>query len=85
MSGSHRSMMKSRAVSVRKSTVWLLQLGGATTALLLQMALVVFVGYILITQPWRAWPLPLAVACGINACVYVLLRVIWRGMKRRPV
>jgi hypothetical protein len=85
MSGSHRSTMQSPAASVRKSTVWLLQLAGAAAAILVQLALVVFVGYILITQPSREWPLPLAVACGITVCIGVLGDIVWRRMQRRRV
>ncbi|MCW2930192.1 MAG: hypothetical protein JWM19_1154 [Actinomycetia bacterium] len=82
MSGAHRSTTQNSAVSVRKSAVWLLQLAGAAAGILVELALVVFVGYTLITQPSRAWPLPIAVAVGIIACIGVLGDIVWRRMQR---
>ena len=85
MSGAHRSTTQSPAASVRKSAVWLLQLAGAAAGILAQLALVAFVGYILITQPSKAWPLPISVAVGIMACIGVLGDIILRRMQRRRV
>jgi hypothetical protein len=43
---------------------------------------VAFVGYTLITQPSKAWPVPLAFALGITVCFGVLGLIIWRRMER---
>lgn len=67
---------------MRKSAAWLLQLTGAAAAILAQLALVAFVGYTLITQPSKAWPVPLAFALGITVCFGVLGLIIWRQMER---
>lgn len=82
MSGAHRSTTQPSAVSMRKSAVWLLQLTGAAAAILAQLALLAFVGYTLITQPSKAWPVPIAVALGIIVCFGVLGLSIWRRMER---
>lgn len=82
MSGAHRSTTQKTAASVRKSAVWLLQLAGAVAAILVQLALLAFIGYILITQPSRAWPLPLAIALGITVCLGALGQIVWHRMER---
>jgi hypothetical protein len=54
MSGAHRSTTQTSPASVRKSAFWLLQLTGAAAAVLVQLALLAFIGYTLITQPSKA-------------------------------
>lgn len=72
MSGSHRSTTQSTAASVGKSIVWLLQMAVLVAALLVLLAVVVFVCYIAFTQPPKAWPLPIGVACGITVCIFAI-------------
>jgi hypothetical protein len=82
MSGAHRSTTQSSVVAVSKSMVWLLKVGGVATAMVAQVAVVAFVGYTLITQPSKAWPVPLAVAFGITACLAFLADIVWRRAQR---
>ena len=82
MSGAHRSTTQTSAASVSKSAFWLLQLTGAAAAILVQLALLAFIGYTLITQPSRAWPLPLAVALGVTVCLGALGQIVWHRMER---
>jgi hypothetical protein len=79
VTGLHRSTTQSSVASARASAVWLLKLAGAVAALLLQLALVVYLAYILITQPSKAWPVPIAVVTGATACLAALGRFVsWR-------
>jgi uncharacterized integral membrane protein len=85
MSGRHQSDTQSRAVSMRKSAVWLLQLAGALTAILILLAGTALVGYVLVVHPGWAWPVPLAVALGSMIGIGVLGQVILSVMDSRPL
>ncbi len=83
MKGIHRSTTRQNSLtSARKSAVWLLQLSGAASAILVQLALVAYVAYILITQPSNAWARPISVATGFIVCLGALGRFIGKRMDR---
>jgi hypothetical protein len=82
MSGTHRGTTQSPVASVVRSIVWMLQLAGAVAALLVVLAVLVFVCDILFTRPPRAWPLPIGVACGISVCIFAIGNIVWHRMQR---
>lgn len=81
MTGIHASTTRNFA-SARKSAVWLLQIAGAGTAILIQLALMAYMVYILITQPSGSWPLPIGIAVGLTICLYALGQFVSRRMDR---
>jgi hypothetical protein len=81
MAGVHASTTRNFA-SARKSAVWLLQIAGAASAILIQLALMAYMIYILVTQPSDAWPLPIGVAIGLTVCLYALGHFVSRRMDR---
>ena len=82
MTGAHASTKRSSIASARKSAVWLLQLSGAASAILIQLALMAYIAYVLITQPSNAWLRPIAIATGLTFCLYALGQFIGRRMER---
>jgi hypothetical protein len=82
MTGSHASTKRHSIASARKSAVWLLQLSGAATAILIQLALIAYVAYVLITQPSDAWPRPVAVATILTVCLAALGQFVWWRINR---
>ena len=55
MAGVHASTTRNFA-SARKSAVWLLQIAGAASAILIQLALMAYMVNLLVTQLSDAWP-----------------------------
>jgi hypothetical protein len=79
MTGIHASTKRNSIASARKSAVWLLQLSGAATAILIELALIAYVAYVLITQPSDTWTRPIAVATGFTVCLWALGQFVsWR-------
>jgi hypothetical protein len=82
MTGIHASTKRNSFASARKSAIWLFQLSGAAAALLIQLALIAYVAYILVTQPSDEWPRPIAVATGFTVCLCALGLFVSRRMDR---
>jgi hypothetical protein len=78
MAGKHVSTKRNWAHTFQ-SLVWLLQVTGAATAILLQLALVAYLAYALKTQPSGDWPLAIGITAGGTAGLYALARYVeWR-------
>jgi hypothetical protein len=83
VTGIHRSRTtQSSVASARKSAAWLLQLAGAVTAILVQLAVVAYVAYTLITQPSEAWLHAIAIATALTVCLGALGLFVSRRMDR---
>jgi hypothetical protein len=81
MTGQHASTKRNWANTL-KSVVWLLQLTGAATAILLQLALVGYLAYALKTQPSAEWPLSIGIVFGGTAGLYALAVFVERRLDR---
>jgi membrane protein implicated in regulation of membrane protease activity len=81
MPGKHVSTKRNWANNL-KSVVWLLQLTGAATAILLQLALVAYLAYALKTQPSGDWPLSIGIVAAGTAGLYALARYVERRLDR---